>query len=411
MRWIGLREKVAGNCATRWGLRVMDEQAADNAPVVAPRSWLDAAASAYLAALWGSLVVIAASVGQPPTLDATRPGGALIALVFVAAGASALGRGTAGISGALAGAASAYALAIITTLRAAERNWAFIAPGPASAWQTEVTEALLRSLVFLGAAAVVGALGRALFDRRQPSRFVPRPSRQPSRVMGPAAVVLIALAALGGTGALVGAAADTSIVLPAQVPTITATDRGDFVMVEPSSIAPGEASIVTETPWDHACDLCAGIIDFFGPLSDAELVRLEIGTVMDDWINVLPRPDQLWYGGNLLSEGTYAFALSRYPGPDDPPRLEGLGILTVSAGPTPAVVPRVPGDAPLFAWVERLVLILSGAALGLVAFRRRRIARLARIERRLATVGVAALGSLVLAGGLAFYVSFAGSPF
>ncbi len=389
----------------------MEREASDETAVVSPRSWIGGAASAYLAALWGSLVVIVATVGQPPTLDATRPGSALVGLIIVAAGASLLGRGSAGISGAVSGAASAYALAIITALRAAERNWAFIAPGPASAWQTEVNEALLRSLVVLGAAAVVGALGRDLLDRRQPSRLVARSPWQRSRLMGPAVVVLIGLAALGGTGALVAAAADTSIVMPAQVPTITATGAGDLVTVEPTLIAPGEATIVTETTWDHACDLCAGHFDFFGPLSDAELVSLEIGTVMDDWTNRLPRPDQLWHGGNLLSEGTYAFALSKYPGPEEPPRLAGLGILTVSAGPTPTVVPRIPGDAPLFVWVERLVLVMSGAALGLVISRRRRVARLARIEHRLATVGVAVLGSLVLAGGLAFYVSFAGSPF
>ncbi len=137
----------------------MERQAPDETAVVSPRSWIGGAASAYLAALWGSLVVIVATVGQPPTLDATRPGSALVGLIIVAAGASLLGRGSAGISGAVSGAASAYALAIITALRAAERNWAFIAPGPASAWQTEVNEALLRSLVVLGAAAVVGPSG------------------------------------------------------------------------------------------------------------------------------------------------------------------------------------------------------------------------------------------------------------
>lgn len=389
----------------------MDQHAPDDAPLVSPRTWTGGAASAYLAALWGSLVVIANTAGPSPTLDATRPGSALVVLVVVAAGAAFLGRGSAGISGAAAGVASAYALAIITTLRAAERNWAFIAPGPASIWQTEVTEALLRSLVVLGAAAVVGALGRAVLERRQASGLVSGRPGQPSRLLGPVVVVLIGLAALGGTGALVAAAAETSIVMPAEVPTITATEKGDLVTVEPSSIAPGEATIVTETTWDHACDLCVGTFDVFGPLSDAELVRLEIGTVMDEWTNDLPRPDQLWHGGNLLSEGTYAFALRRYPGPDAPPRLAGLGILTISSGPTPAVVPRTPGNAPLFVGVEWLVLILSGAALGLVTSRRRRIARLARTERRLATVGVAVLGSLVLAGGLSFYVSFAGSPF
>jgi hypothetical protein len=107
--------------------------------------WMGNVASAYLAALWGSLAVILVAVGQPPTLDASRPGGALIPLAFVTAAASFLGRGTAGVSGAMAGTASAYALAIITGLRAAERNWAFIAPGPSSAWQASITDALLQS--------------------------------------------------------------------------------------------------------------------------------------------------------------------------------------------------------------------------------------------------------------------------
>ena len=84
--------------------------------------WTRAASAAYLAALWGSLLVILATVGYTPILDATRPGDALTALAIVVAGASFLGRGTAGISGAMAGAGSAYAFAIITTLRAAERN-------------------------------------------------------------------------------------------------------------------------------------------------------------------------------------------------------------------------------------------------------------------------------------------------
>ena len=50
-------------------------------------------------------------------------------------------------------------------------------------------------------------------------------------------------------------------------------------------------------------------------------------------------------------------------------------------------------------------------AIGLVIFRRRRIARLAERTRWLAALGLAVLSSLFLAGGLAFYVQFAGSPF
>jgi hypothetical protein len=389
----------------------MEQRSADETRGGSLGRWVGGAASAYLAALWGSLVVIWLAVGPAPTLDATRPGGALAALVLVATGAAFLGRGSAGIGGAMAGAASAYALAIITTLRAAERNWAFIAPGPAPAWQTGVTEALVRSLLVLGTATLVGALGRELRERGLRTRFGPWRPWHPLRLAGPAVAVLIGCAALGGTGALVAAAANTSIVLPAQVPTITATGRGALVAVAPASLAPGEVKIVTDSDWSDSCEQCAGTLEFLGPLSDAELVSLRIGTVIDESINRLPRPAQLWYGGLSLSEGRYAFAHIAYAGPDEPPSLIGVGILMVSAGPTPAVVARTPGDAPLFVGVETLVLAANGAALSLVILRRRRIVRLAETRRWLAAVGVAAVVSLALAGGLSFYVSFAGSPF
>lgn len=197
-------------------------------------------------------------------------------------------------------------------------------------------------------------------------------------------------------------------MLPAAVPTVTATGRGALVTVVPATRAPGEARIVMDSDASAACELCAGGLEFFGPLPDAEL---RIGDVMDDAINRLPRPEQLWYGGMALSEGRYAFAHFLVEGPDEPYILIGIGILTVSSGPTPAVAVRTPGDAPLFVGVERLVFVLHGAALGLVVFRRPRIARLAGIQRGLAAAGLGALGSLALAGGLGFYVSLAGSPF
>jgi hypothetical protein len=372
--------------------------------------WMSGVASAYLTALWGSLVVILLTVGPTPTLDATRPGAALAALFLIAAGASFLGRGSAGISGAMAGAASAYALAIITTLRAAERNWAFIAPGPATAWQIGVTEALVRSLLVLIAAAVIGALGRELRERGRPTGSGPT-RWQPSRFAGLAVAVLISCAALGGTVALVAAAAETSIVLPVQVPTIAATGRGALVTVAPAAFAPGEAKIVTDSDSASSCAACAGGLEFYGPLSDAELASLRVGMVVDEAIDRLPRPAQLWYGGVSLSAGLYAFAHTLVAGPDEPFRLIGLGILTVLAGPTPPVVGRTPGDAPLFVGVEAVVLALHGACVGVVVFRRRRVARLSETGRWLATIGVAAVSSLVLAAGLAFYVSFAGSPF
>lgn len=389
----------------------MEQQSADETRDTSLVRWVGGGASAFLVALWGSLMVIWFAVGPTPTLDATRPGGALAALVLVAAGAAYLGRGSAGIGGAMAGAASAYALAIITTLRAAERNWAFIAPGPAPAWQSGVTEALVRSLLVLGVATVAGALGRELRERGRRTRFGSWRPWHPRRLAGPAVAVLIGCIALGGTVALVAAAADTSIVLPAEVPTVNATGRGALVAVAPPSLAPGEAKIVIDSDAADACEQCVGTLEFVGPLSDAELDSLQIGTVVDEWINRLPRPAQLWYGGLSLGEGRYAFGHVAYTGPDEPPRLIGVGILTVTAGPTPAVVARTPGDAPLFVRVEMLVLATNAAALGLVMFRRRRTARLARTRRWLASVGVAAVVSLALAGGLSFYVSLAGSPF
>ena len=373
--------------------------------------WLFGGASAYLTVLWGSLLVIWLTVGNTPTLDATRPGGSLVALALVAAGGAFLGRGTAGIGGAIAGAASAYALAIITTLRSAERNWAFIAPGPASAWRNDVTQALLVSLVVLGVAACIGALGREMRAYAQSTRLgASRPRKAPG-VGGIAAALLFGLAALGSTSALVAAASETSIVLPAQVPAITATVKGPVVTVVPSSIVPGEVMVVRDNDWHDTCPTCVGTLEFFGPLSEADLAELQIGRRVDDWINRLPRPEQLWYGGVLLSEGTYAFGLVAYLGPDTPPQLAAVGSLTVSAGPTPAVAARTPGDAPAFIWTERLILVMSGVAFGLVMLRRRRLARLATGSRRLAALGLAVLSSLVLAGGLAFSVQFAGSPF
>ena len=126
----------------------------------------------------------------------------------------------------------------------------------------------------------------------------------------------------------------------------------------------------------------------------------------------LPRPAQLWYGGRFLSEGRYAFAHTLVTGPDDPFRLIGLGILTVSEGPTPPVVARTPGDASLFVGVQAVILALHGAcvgARGLPAPSRRAVVR--ATGRWTATLGVAVVASLVLAGLLGFYVSFAGSPF
>jgi len=373
--------------------------------------WLDGAAAAYLAALWGSLIVILWSVGSTPTLAADRPGEALPGLVLVVLIAASLGRGTAGISGAVAGAASAYLLAIITTLRAAERNSAFIAPGPAPAWQAGVTEALLWSLAVLGVAAVIGALGRGVRERRRRTGDAPQRSRHVIRLAGPGIVVLIGLAALGGVGAVVGAAASTSIVLPAQVPTVTATGREAVVTVSPDSLEPGEVQIVMSSDSADACAACAGGLEFYGPLSDAELASLRPGVVFNDLFNRLPRPAQLWYGGSSLSQGRYAFVHTATVGPDDPYVLIGVGNLTVTPGPTPAVVARTAGDAPLFVWVERLVLALNWAALSLVLYRRRRIAALLETRRRLTSVGLATIASLALASGLDFYVSFAGSPF
>jgi hypothetical protein len=392
-------------------LSVMQQHSNDEMASGSPARWLHGAAVAYLAALWGSLVVILWSVGSTPTLDANRPGEALALLVLVVMGASFLGRGTAGISGAVAGAASAYALAIITALRAAERNSAFIAPGPAPAWQIEVTEALLWSLVVLGAGASIGALWRQLRDRRRQTRGAPRGPLHPNRLAGPAVVMLIGLVALGGMGALVAAAADTSIVLPAQVPTVTATGRGAIVTVSPASLAPGEVQIVMFSDSADACAACAGGLEFLGPLSDAELVSLQSGAVFEDSFNSLPRPAQLWYGGVSLGQGRYAFVHTATAGPDEPYLLIGVRNLTVSSGPTPPVVSRTSGSAPLFVWIERLVLALNGAALCRALYRRRRIAVLRKTPRRLVTVGLATLTSLALAGGLAFYVSFAGSPF
>lgn len=379
---------------------------------VNPRGrWLFSAASAYLSALWGSLAIIWLTVGSTPTLDSTRPGGSLVVLALVAAIGSYRARGTAGIGGAIAGVASAYALAIITTLRAAERNWAFIAPGPAAAWRTEVTQALLISLLVVIGAAIVGALGREVWEHTHSPRLGTAQPRQVPGVVGIVAAVLVGLAALGGTSALVAAASDSSIVLPARVQAITATGLGPVVTVVPSSIAPGEVMVVRDNDWHDTCTTCVGTLEFFGPLSETQLAELQIGRVVDDWITRLPRPDQLWYGGVLLREGAYAFGLVAYQGPDDPPRLAAIGSLRVSAGPTPSVVDRTPGDAPAFVWTERLVQVISGAALGLVMFRRRRIARLTTETRWLATLGLAVLSSLVLAAGPAFYVQFAGSPF
>jgi hypothetical protein len=374
------------------------------------RPWLSGAASAYLVALWGSLVVVLLSVGSTPTLDATRPGGALPFLIIIAAGASFLGRGSAGITGAIAGTASAYALAIITTLRAAERNWAFIAPGPAVAWQTGVTEALVRSLLVLVAATVIGALGRELLERGR--RTDAAPTAEPRhRFAGLAVAVLTSCAALGGTVALVAAAAETSIVLPVQVPTISATGRGAQVTVAPATVSPGEAQIVMDSDSAASCAACAGGLEFFGPLSDAELASLRVGTVIDQAFDHLPRPDQLWYGGVSLGEGRYAFAHTLVAGPDEPFRLIGLGMLTVSAGPTPPGVERTAGDAPLFVGVQTIILALHGACVGVVVFWRRRVERLSETRRWAVTISVGAGASLALAAALAFYVSFAGSPF
>ncbi len=387
----------------------MPERDGDGPPG-ARRRWVSGVASAYLVALWGSLVVILLTVGSTPTLDATRPGVAVLALIVIAAGASFLGRGSAGITGAVAGTASAYALAIITTLRSAERNWAFVAPGPATAWQIEVTEALVRSMLVLIAAAAIGALGRELVERgrRTGSGSAPSPRH---RLAGLAVAVLTSCVALGGTVALVAAAADTSIVLPAQVPTITATGRGDLVTVAPAVVSPGEARIVMDSDSASTCASCAGGLEFFGPLSDAELAMLRVGAAVDQAFERLPRPAQLWYGGVSLSEGRYAFAHTLVAGPDEPFRLIGLGMLTVSPGPTPPVVERTTGDAPLFVGVQTIILALHGACVGVVVFWRRRVARLSETRRWAVTIGVGAGASLALAAALAFYVSFAGSPF
>jgi len=377
-----------------------------------PARWLGGAASAYLAALWGSLLVILWSVGSTPTLDANRPGQALAGLVLVAMGAAFLGRGTAGIGGAVAGAASAYALAIITALRAAERNSAFIASGPAPAWQSGVTEALLWSLAVLGAAALIGALGRQFRELRRRTGDGPRRPWRPIRLAGVAIAVLVWLTALGGVGALIAAAASTSIVLPAPVPTVTATGRAAIVTVSPASLEPGEVRIVTLSDSADACAACAGGLDFVGPLSDSELATLQPGTEIDDLlVNSLPRPAQLWYGGVSLSQGQYAFVHTATTGPDEPYVVIGVGNLVVTPGPTPEVVSRTAGSAPLFVWVERMILALHGTALGLVLYRGRRLSALRDTPRRLTAAGLATIVSLVLAAGLAFYVSFAGSPF
>lgn len=180
-------------------MKAMEQRSSDEIRGGSLVRWVGGAASAYLAATWGSLVVILLTVGPTPTLDATRPGAALAGLLLVAAGASFLGRGTAGISGAVAGAASAYALAIITTLRSAEDSWAFIAPGPASAWQTGVTDSLVRSLLVLGAAALVGALGRELrelLERRRRMAVDPGPPWRPLRLAGIALAVLVGIVAV-----------------------------------------------------------------------------------------------------------------------------------------------------------------------------------------------------------------------
>jgi hypothetical protein len=370
--------------------------------------WVGDAASAYLAALWGSLVVILVGVGQPPTLDATRPGQALLPLVLVVAAASLLGRGTSGVSGAMAGTASAYTLAIITGLRAAERNWAFIAPGPSSTWQTGVTEALLGSLMVLAVAAVVGGIGRALLELARAPRCAASRPAQPRNPLGLAVAVLIGATMLGGTSALVGEAAGTSIVLPAPVPTVTAKGDGNVVAVAPASLPPGEVQLVTAT---ETCEQCAGVLEFIGPLTDADLGSLRIGRPIDDWINRLPRPRQLWYGGVSLGSGRYAFANIVYPGPNEPPRLNGVGILTVSEGPTPAVVPRTPGNAPLFVAAELSILGAHWVAVSLVVLRRRRAMRPGDHRPGLVAMGAAVVVSFALASGLGFYVDFAGSPF
>lgn len=370
--------------------------------------WLSDAASAYLAALWGSLVVILLAVGQPPTLDGNRPGAALFPLALVVAAASFLGRGTAAISGAIAGTTSAYALAIITALRAAERNWAFIAPGPSSEWQIGVTDALLQSLVALAAAALVGGCGRELLELGHTPRYAPWRAVRPRSLLGLAVALLVGAVALGATSALVAAAADTSIVLPEPVPTVTAKGHGNVVTVAPASRPPGEVRLVTAT---EICDQCAGALEFFGPLTDADLASLRIGRPIDDWINRLPRPSQLWYGGLSLGPGRYAFANVVYPGPNDSPRLNGIGILTVSEGPMPAVVPRTPGTAPLFVAVELVILGVHGAAVSVVVFRRRRAMHLGEPRRWPVAIGVAFIVSFALASGLGFYVDFAGSPF
>lgn len=385
----------------------MSQAAAAGTKARAASDWLGGAALAYIAALWGSLVVILLAVGQPPTLDGSRPGEALLPLALIAGAASFLGRGLAGLSGAIAGAASAYALAIITTMRAAERNWAFIAPGPSSAWQASVTDALLRSLLVLAIAALVGAVARELSEWIQGLRRATlRPAFQ-LNLAGLAVAIVVGGLAFGGTSTLVAAAAKTSIVMPAPVPTVRATCRGAVVTVAPASLSPGEAQVVTTT---ESFEQCAGVIDLFGPLSDDELGSLRIGRAVDDWINRLPRPSQLWYGGVSLRPGRHAFAYIAYR-PDEPPRLEGVGILTVEDGPLPAVVARIPGNALRFVALELLVVLTNAVAVALMIFRRRRPVRLGEPRRWWVAVVVAAVVSIALVNGLAFYVQFAGSPF
>lgn len=371
--------------------------------------WLGSAALAYIAVLWGSLVVILLAVGRPPTLDGSRPGDALAPLALVTGAASFLGRGASGVSGATAGAASAYGLAIITAVRAAERNWAFIAPGPSSAWQASVTDALLRSLLVLAIAALVGAVARELREWvRGPRRVTWRPAFR-INLAELAVMIVVGAAAFGGTSALVAAAAETSIVMPAPVPTVRASGQGAVVTVTPASMAPGEVQVTTTTT--EPCELCAGGLDLFGPLSDDELGSLRIGRAVDDWINRLPRPSQLWYGGVSLRPGRYAFAYIVYPGPDEPPRLEGVGILAVEEGPMPAVVARTPGDALRFVALELLVVLTNAVAVALMVFRRRRPVRPGEPRRWWVAVVVAAVVSIALVNGLALYVQFAGSPF
>lgn len=293
-------------------------------------------------------------------------------------------------------------------MRAAERNWAFIAPGPSSPWKVGVTDALLQSLVVLAAAALVGGSGRALLELARGPRYAAWHPAQPRSLLGLVIAVVIGAAALGSTSALVAAAANTSIVLPAPVPTVIATGRGTEVTVVPASLSPGELLVRAAT---EACDQCAGVLEFFGPLTDADLGSLRIGRPIGDWINGLPRPSQLWYGDMSLGPGRYAFANVVYPGPNDLPRLNGVGILTVSEGPTPAVVPRTPGNARFFVAVELLILGMHGIAVSLVAFRRRRAMRLGEPRPWPVAIGVAVVVSFALAGGLGFYVDFAGSPF